>query len=107
MHLTQLFLRVQDAAIANGDAGQQWIIPREAFKASNEDFGKEVLTVEVWDSAGISYGQYFVQIDTEDFATVCANANAAEAQILSTYRSFWCPSLLFYEGIHMRVLSHA
>ena len=24
------------------DAGQQWIVPRDAFQASNEDFGQEV-----------------------------------------------------------------
>lgn len=69
---------------ANRDAGNQWIIPRDAFQAANESFGKEVLTVEVFDVADSSYGTYFVQVDTSDFDAVCATGlNAAEAQVLS------------------------
>ena len=55
-----------------------------------------MLTVEVFDAAGTSYGAYFVQINTEDFDAVCASGlNAAEAQVLSTHLVYCHLSCLF------------
>lgn len=59
-----------------------------------------MLTVEVFDAAGSSYGTYFVQVDTADFDGVCSTGvNAAEAQVLSTHHSFWYLFILRLWGV--------
>lgn len=48
----------------------------------------QVLDVEVFDADGMSYGHYFVGINTQNFASVCSGANTYEAPLFSTFCSF-------------------
>ena len=65
-----------------------------------------MLTVEVFDAAGSSYGTYFVQVDTAEFDSVCSTGvNAAEAQVLSTHHSFWCPYILLLWGVQQEKIN--
>eukprot|EP00892_Ulva_mutabilis_P005709 jgi/Ulvmu1/350/UM001_0355.1 len=77
-----------DAAVSNGDAGQQWVLKRQSFGSTNPEPGvnfRAALTVEVYDNNGNNNGmEYYLLLDTDEFDAACASGlNAVPSPALA------------------------